>query len=123
MIISCSEHLRKIPFFTKSSFPIKLLTSQKKKLHPKKWTGKSNMLLLYKLQFFHEKVFVRKNHSLGKVFFPGNTFIVKILKEKLSLFPNKFFLIRYHFFYSALVQCINSSKANGNRPNLNQINQ
>ena len=123
MIISCSEHLRKIPFFTKSSFPIKLLTSQKKKLRSKKRTAKSNMLLLYELRFLLKKVFVRKNHSLEKVFFSGKYFHRKNLKRKIMTFPQQVFSNKVPFFYSALAQCINSSNTNGNRPNLNLINQ
>ena len=123
MIISCSEHLRKIPFFTKSSFPIKLLTSQKKNCVQK--DGLQSQLCY----FYTNYDSVLKRFSSGKIilwgkfFFSGKYFHRKNLKRKIMTFPQQVFSNKVPFFYSALAQCINSSKTNGNRPNLNLINQ
>ena len=70
-----------------------------------------------------KKVLSGKIILCGKFFLSGNYFHRNNLKKKIITFPQHIFSNKVAFFDSKLAQCINSSKTNGNRPNLNQINQ
>ena len=110
----------KKPFyiFTSLSFLIKLLSSHKEKLSAKKLDCKIKNAVFTRITFPLQKIFCRRKSFFGESFLSGKTFVASNLKEKLSLFPDKFSPIRYHFFASALAQCVTSSKTNESLLNL-----